>query len=50
MLTRTHATTSLGDIDESRVHVSVASVIDFPLIAGVVASVSLSLVDGAVLN
>ena len=50
MLTRTHATTSLGDIDESHVHVAVASVLGFPLVTGVVASVSLFLVDVAVLN
>ena len=49
MLTKTHATTSLGDIDESHgiVHATIASVIGFSLITGVVASVSLF---GAVFN
>ena len=45
MLTRTHATTSLGDIDESHVHVAVPCVVGFSLITRVVVSLSLSLVD-----
>ena len=50
MLTRTHAATSLGDADESHVHATVASVIGFLFINEIVASVSLSLVNGTVLN
>ena len=43
MLNRAHATTSLGDIDESHgiVHATIASVVGSSLITGVVASVSL---------
>ena len=47
MLTRTHATTSLGDIDKSHVHVALATVIGSSLIPGVATSVSLF---GAVFN
>ncbi len=42
MLTRTHATTSLRDTDDSHVHVAVVFVIDFSIITGVFVSYSLS--------